>query len=747
MAKKARKKASNKSSGKARQKSSVTPAWRVFLSILLVSVTAVGFSAVLKDENWYGFGIGGVLWAVIPISIAIRLAVRTSRLSIFKTGFICISGVVIISTWVAISTQLLVIENAAKWSGSIGVSILDWLSQNGVTTAEAYVILTFCLFLWAVLSSLKGVTSLARYIINKPYVREIEVEVEVEKIKEVPGEERKAKPERKPLPRIAVDDDEEEERHHSPTPPKKIRREFGEDELPKYQMPSASLLKDHADAVHDVPRSEITRNVDIIRQTLDDHHIKVADIRAVPGPTVTLYKIYPDRGVSVNAIMGKAKDLSVALKVDGVRAEILKDSVGIEVPNDRPSMVPIKSLVTSPEFVQSDAELPIPIGYTVDRKVKVFDLTKTPHLLVAGATQQGKSVGLNVMISSLLYAKHPSELQFVFVDPKGNEFNSYKHLYKHYLAVMQGSGAEEDEKEGSICVKPKQADMILRSLCAEMTERYDLMRQAGSTPNIKTYNEKYKAHHLNPKNGHRFLPYIVAVIDEYADLTMSGSFTPDGRATARNIMTSLILLASKGRAAGIHVIIATQTPRKDVISGVIKANFPTQIAFRVGNGIDSKVILDSTGAEKLLGNGDMLYSQGAKVERIQCGYIGPDEITSLAKAVEDQKGFQRAFNTPYYLPEVKEEEDGQDGGSGGMVDMKKIDGKFEEAARFVVDTQKASTSYLQTNLGMGFAKSARVMQQLEAAGIVGHQDGAKPREVLVRDFAELQPILDSFLKK
>jgi len=716
----------------------------IVLGVALAALTVAGISYAAKDENLWRLGASGFLWFVIPLCLSIRLIVRTSRLSIIKSVLICTTGAYVLGAWICISSLLLYGEPSTKWSGMLGLNAGTWLIDNSGGKTEAYIIITVALFLWIILSSLKAVTSLSRYIINKPYIREIVVEVERDK--EVEPKKRKDKERGSIVPRPSFGLEEDDSRGKSRPVPAVVRKEFSEDELPKYEMPSASLLKDHSDSVHDVPKSEIARNIEIIRTTLADHHVKVIDIKAVPGPTVTLYKIYPDRGVGVNTIMSKSKDLSVALKVDGVRAEILKDSVGIEVPNDHRSMVPIKTLVTSEEFLQSTAELPIPIGYTVDRKVKVFDLSQTPHLLVAGATQQGKSVGLNVMISSLLYAKHPSELQFVFVDPKGNEFNSYKHLYKHYLAVMQGADGEKEEMEGSICVKPKEADKVLRSLCAEMTERYDLMREAGSTPNIKTYNEKYKAHHLNPKNGHRFLPYIVAVIDEYADLTMSGSFTPEGRATARNIMTSLILLASKGRAAGIHVIIATQTPRKDVISGVIKANFPTQIAFRVGNGVDSKVILDSTGAEKLLGYGDMLYSQGARVERVQCGYIGPDEITSLAKAIEAQKGFQKSFSTPYYLPEVKDEEEGQEGGSG-MVDMKKLDGKFEEAARFVVETQKASTSYLQTNLGMGFAKSARVMQQLEAAGIVSRQDGAKPREVLVKDYAELQPILDAFLKK
>lgn len=725
---------------KKKNKRSRIPGWRIVSFLAILSGTLCSIHWMFSGTALRHLGPGTLVFCIFPFAVCIRLIVRNSRLSIMKALLLCAAGGTILNMWSQMSAVLVYGPEADGWmTNSMGAKLLDAVQGIFREGMHTYVAVTAVLFACVVLSTMKVWTSLYRYIVNKPYVREI-----VREVSHAPAAEKK--PRTPKMAPVANDDGPGKlvpARKKAPAPVEKPEaREFGEDELPKYHMPSASLLKDHSENVHNVSRDEICRNIEIIRTTLADHHVTVADIKAVTGPTVTLYKVYPDRGVSVGSIMGKANDLSVALQVDGVRTEILKDSVGIEVPNDRASMVPIKSLVTSEEFLQSDAELPIPIGLTVDNHVKVFDLTKTPHLLVAGATQQGKSVGLNVMISSLLFAKHPSELQFVFVDPKGNEFSSYKHLYKHYLAVLPGAYGEKEEMEGSVCVKPKEAETVLRSLCAEMTERYELMRQAGSTPNIKTYNEKYKAHKLNPKNGHRFLPYIVAVIDEYADLTMSGSFTPEGRATARNIMTSLILLASKGRAAGIHVIIATQTPRKDVISGVIKANFPTQIAFKVSNNIDSRVIIDTPGAEKLLGNGDMLYSQGAKIERIQCGYIGPEEITALALAVESQQGFQKSFNTPYYLPEVKDDEEGGDGGS--TVDMKKIDARFEEAARFVVETQKASTSYLQTNLGMGFAKSARVMQQLEAAGIVSHQDGSKAREVLVKDFAELEPIIKSF---
>jgi S-DNA-T family DNA segregation ATPase FtsK/SpoIIIE len=406
--------------------------------------------------------------------------------------------------------------------------------------------------------------------------------------------------------------------------------------------------------------------------------------------------------------------------------------------------VPIRSLISDPSFTESKAELPIAIGSTIEGKTKVFDLAKAPHLLVAGSTNQGKSVGLNVIAASLLYAKRPSELKMVFIDPKGTEFTPYKALYRHYLAVAPTASGEEEEIEKSIPVSPKDADMVLRCLCQEMKERYELLRQAGSCPNIKTYNEKFLEKKLRPDKGHRFLPYIVAIIDEYAQLTLVTSGKPEARNASRSITASIISLAQMGRAAGIHMIIATQTPRKDVISGMIKANFPMMIGYKVANSTESQVVLDTTGADKLIGNGDMLISQNANVERVQCGYIGPEEIKALTDAIASQKGAQKSYSTPYYLPEVEDESDEK---GGGMVDMKKLDANFEEAARVVVSSGRASTSYLQTTIGMGFARSARVMSQLEAAGIVGPQIGkSKNREVLVNSLEELDAIIKSYQK-
>ena len=515
------------------------------------------------------------------------------------------------------------------------------------------------------------------------------------------------------------------------------------DGLPKYKTPSLSILGDYTNALHKVQQDELVRNNTLIRNTLASYKIQVRDVTAIVGPTVTLYKVYPAPGVKISAIKQLQEDIGINLQARGVRIVTLADSVGIEVANDKASIVPLKNLLNDEAFRESKAELPVAIGYTISQQVKVFDLADAPHLLVAGATKQGKSVGLNVIVASLLYSKHPSELKFVFVDPKMVEFSAYGRLLHHYLAVLPNAVSEQEEKDRAIVKNAKDAAAVLQSLCVEMDARYELLSKA-LVNNIKLYNAKYKEHHLRADEGHHFLPYIVVVIDEYADLTMSVGAGPESKALARSITTSVIRLAQKGRAAGLHVILATQRPTVDVITGLIKANFPMRIAFRVTSRIDSATILDQPGADKLIGRGDMLLYSGVEMERVQCAYIGNDEIVDLTKAVGDQIGYQKSYNTPYYLPEPPTES--SEGGEGGMVDMKALDERFEEAARTVVLNQRGSTSDLQRKLGMGYAKAGRVMDQLEAAGIVGPQNGAKPREVLVKDIAELEEILQHFMQ-
>ena len=673
------------------------------------------------------FGWPTLILLLIPVAILVRIFVRTSRWSILKVVGITALGTLISSAWLFYASIITNINLGGEWGKAVG----QWLAEV-IGDSSAFYLLSAGLFIWIILASLDLIISGARYFINKPYIREIIVEVE----KEIEAEPKPVK-DKKPK--------QKEPKKPQAKEPEELKSLQEYDDLGYFKSPTAAILSARTNEIRKVSPAEIQKNIDIIRETLADHHVQVADIKAISGPTVTLYKVYPAKGVKVAAIRNLHEDIAVALESGTIRAHTLTDSVGLEVPNITRSLVPIKSLVSSPEFKESKAELPIAIGSTIDGKTKVFDLTKAPHLLVAGSTNQGKSVGLNVIAASLLYAKRPSELKMIFIDPKGTEFTPYKDLYRHYLAVTTTAANEEDEIDRSIPIQPKDADEVLRALCAEMKERYELLRQAGSCPNIKTYNQKFLDKKLRPDKGHRFLPYIVAVIDEYAQLTLVTSGKPEVRNVSRSITASIISLAQMGRAAGIHMIIATQTPRKDVISGMIKANFPTMISFKVANSTESQVVLDNVGAEKLIGNGDMLFSQNANIERIQCGYIGPEEIKVLTETIGGQRGAQKCYNTPYYLPEVKNE-DG-DGEDGGMVDMKKIDPNFADAARLIVTSGRASTSYLQTQMGMGFARSARVMSQLEAAGIVGPQDPrSKNREVLIKTFAELDEILKKYLK-
>ena len=677
-------------------------------------------SSILNYMGW-----AAVLLLLIPVIILVRLLVKKSRWSILRVSLVAVIGVAVGALWLHFAEGVTGAEPLSM-GGALGGKIAEWLQTKVGGAQTAFFISTALFFFWFGFALMDAIIASARFFINKPYVKEVTVK-KVVKVKQ-PVEPKPVKASIKPTLKP---------KKPAPAPPKKPAV-ASDDDLPDFKTPPVGLLKDRSSEKRGVPKSEIERNIAVIRETLADHHVQVADIEAVPGPTVTLYKVYPAKGVKVAAIRSLSNDVSVALKAESVRASVLKDCVGLEVPNQERSSVSVRELVTSEEFRDSNAELPIAIGKKITGDVKVFDLADAPHLLVAGATKQGKSVGLNVIVASLLYAKRPSELKLVFIDPKKTEFGGYSRLLNHYLAVTQDSDSAVDEKARAIVKNPVDADKTLRSLCQEMSERYTLMEQAG-TPNLLEYLDKWNAHKLNPKNGHRFLPYIVVIIDEYSQLVI-GTGGPEAKAHARSIMTSIVSLAQMGRACGIHLIIATQTPRREVISGMIKANFPMSIAFKTKTYNDSQVILDQTGAENLVGKGDMLLSVDATTERIQCGYMSSAEIEALTSAIGAQKGFHKSFATPYYLPEVEDE----GAAAGETVDMKKLDDKFEEAARMVVTTQKASTSYLQTSMAMGFSKAARVMAQLEAAGIVGPQNGAKQREVLVGSLAELEPILKSF---
>ena len=413
----------------------------------------------------------------------------------------------------------------------------------------------------------------------------------------------------------------------------------------------------------------------------------------------------------------------------------LSDSVGIEVENDRPSIVPLKAILSDKTFLDSKAELPVAMGVDIFNKVKVFDLADAPHLLIAGASNQGKTVGINAIITSLLYAKHPSELKFVLIDPKMVEFTRYSKLLKHYLAVMPDASDGQEEMDNAIVKQPKQAEEILQSLCIEMDERYRLLNSA-ETGNIKEYNAKYKTGLLRPEDGHHFLPYIVVVIDEYADLTIPWGMGIKSK-MASNIMASIIRLAQKGRAAGIHVIIATQRPSDDVITGLIKANFPTRIAFRVSTRTDSITILDSPGAEHLIGKGDMLYSVGKKMERMQCAYITLDEISRIVDFIAAQT---ESAEGPYILP--KPHDEASEDEKKTSTPVAEFDPLFEEVAEYVVKRAEVSVSDLQRKFAVGYLRGCRIMEQLESVGIVNPEARIDSKHsVIVKGKKELAKIL------
>ena len=753
---------------------------------MATSVANMGGKLGLKWANvlvckW--FGLGSFAFLILLFAMAVRLVAGKWHYSLIKTAIVTFSGAILVSFILAFLGKYLGFPTmfGAGIGGECGSFVVNWI-DNAVGPVITVLALLALTVLWLFLSSRRFSEWFKS--LGKTVDQDIEEDQEAEFV-------RPAEPVAKPEPIVRpepvftpfVQTVEEQPVEAPPSisdlpvfrTEQAVQAETTEQEegsfeidrgedldtevkkqlprinvrldppegLPDYKFPSLDLLEDHSSDAQIVSDEELNRNNNKIRSTLKNYKIEITDVMAVVGPTVTLYKVYPAPGVKIANIRSLQDDIAMSLNARGVRIVTLPDSVGIEVANDRPSTVPIKALLNDDAFRNTKAELPVAIGCTITKKVKVFDLADAPHLLVAGATKQGKSVGLNVLVASLLYAKHPSEMKMVFIDPKMVEFSAYGRMLKHYLAVLPTAGDEDEERENAIVKKPKEAEKILRSLCVEMDDRYELLSKAYVN-NIKLYNEKYKDRKLNPEHGHRFLPYLVVIIDEYADLAMSGGTGSEAKNMQKSIMGSIVRLAQKGRAAGIHVVIATQRPSVDVITGLIKANFPARIAFRVSTRVDSNTILDATGAEKLIGRGDMLYYAGVETERIQCGFISNDEINTITEYIGDQQGYKKSYNTPYYLPlpEPAEEE----GGAGGMIDMKDLDERFEEAARMVVMTQKGSTSDIQRRLGMGYAKAGRVMDQLEAAGIVGPQEGSKPRQVLVSDFNELDTILKAYLK-
>jgi DNA segregation ATPase FtsK/SpoIIIE, S-DNA-T family len=496
-------------------------------------------------------------------------------------------------------------------------------------------------------------------------------------------------------------------------------------DLSNYRFPPLELLNEYEASKVQVTQEELNQNKDRILSTLTNFKIGIQSIKATIGPTVTLYEIVPDAGIKISRIKNLEDDIALSLAALGIRiiAPIPgKGTIGIEVPNKNREMVSIRSVLGTERFQKTDKELPVAIGKTISNELMVIDLTRMPHLLVAGATGQGKSVGLNVILTSLLYKKHPAQLKFVLVDPKKVEMSLFSKIERHYLAKLPNS-------EEAIITDTRKVVYTLNSLCIEMENRYEIMKDAGAK-NIKEYNTKFVARKLSPKEGHRFLPYIILVIDELADLMMTAG---------KEVETPIARLAQLARAIGIHLVVATQRPSVNVITGVIKANFPARLSFRVTSKIDSRTILDTGGADQLIGQGDMLLSWGSEIVRLQSPFVDTPEIERICEFI----GSQRGYDSAYLLPEFE----GEDEGGAATVDLAERDSLFEEAARVIVQHQQGSTSLIQRKLKLGYNRAGRLIDQLEAAKIVGPFEWSKAREVLIKDPMSLEQLLNELKEK
>ncbi|PKP40832.1 MAG: cell division protein FtsK [Bacteroidetes bacterium HGW-Bacteroidetes-13] len=488
-------------------------------------------------------------------------------------------------------------------------------------------------------------------------------------------------------------------------------------ELSNYKFPSLELLKDHSDGGGiTIDQEELEENKNRIVDTLKNYKIEISQIKATIGPTVTLYEIVPEAGVRISKIKNLEDDIALSLSALGIRIIAPmpgKGTIGIEVPNNKPTIVSMRSVIASQKFQKAEMELPMALGKTISNETFVVDLAKMPHLLLAGATGQGKSVGLNAILTSLIYKKHPAEIKFILVDPKKVELTLFAKIERHYLAKLPNT-------EEAIITDNTKVIHTLNSLCIEMDARYELLKDA-SVRNIKEYNAKFKQRKLNPEHGHKFLPYLVLIIDEFADLIMT---------TGKEVELPIARLAQLARAIGIHLIIATQRPSVNVITGIIKANFPARIAFRVTSRIDSRTILDNQGADQLIGRGDMLFTQGNDLVRLQCAFVDTPEVEKITDFIGSQKGYPEAYQLPEYV--------GEESGIGIDVDMSDRDSLFREAAEVIVTAQQGSASLLQRKLKLGYNRAGRLIDQLETAGIVGPFEGSKARQVLFTDMASLE---------
>ena len=701
--------------------------------------------ATLSDFFIYrGFGLSSIIFPFLIFISALHILLDFKKRKLTNNWLWGFYLVFLFSIFFGL------IDYGNIYSGIIGYEIVSFLniyiSQIGVTFLIIFMTLIYITFrlkvgtndIVKVINFLKSLSfkkseknepieEINEEINNEEIVEEINNEEIVEELDESTVDDKTLNDiEEKIIDDVGIEVEEIfEEKSESDNLSDKLVDDFGRFdpklELSKFQFPKLNLLKQYDSEKITIDKDELEENKNRIVETLGNYNISISNIKATIGPTVTLYEIIPDAGVRISKIKNLEDDIALSLAALGIRiiAPIPgRGTIGIEVPNKKPTVVSMHSVISAEKFQKSEMELPVAIGKTISNETLVFDLARMPHLLMAGATGQGKSVGLNAVLTSLLYKKHPAEVKFVLVDPKKVELTLYNKIERHYLAKLPDS-------EEAIITDNKKVINTLNSLCIEMDNRYELLKNA-SCRNIVEYNKKFKDRKLNPNDGHQFLPYIVLVVDEFADLIMTAG---------KEVETPIARLAQLARAIGIHLIIATQRPSVNVITGVIKANFPARIAFRVTSKIDSRTILDGSGADQLIGRGDMLFTQGNELIRIQCAFVDTPEIELLTDFIGSQKAYATAHQLPEYI--------GEEGGTNLDIDIEDRDKLFREAAEVLVIAQQGSASLLQRKLKLGYNRAGRLIDQLEAAGIVGPFEGSKARQVLIPDLQSLDRHLEN----
>ncbi|WP_029035897.1 FtsK/SpoIIIE family DNA translocase [Salinimicrobium xinjiangense] len=708
------------------------------------------FGAAISDFFIYdGFGIAAFAIAILTITTGIYFFLSLNKKPLFRFWF----WGILVMIWLSVFLGFFA-ESNSLLGGTVGFEMNDYL-QDYLGFTGTILLLTFLLIVYLVVrfkltpEKIFSAYRNTRNDISEDFKTASSVSEDIKVRK--PSEENKQAARQKPDVSEAVKpaspppapekvvikyeenpDDVAMEVETAPEEEvdgsisKKLVEDYGEFdptlELKNYQFPTLELLIDYnaSGGGITINQEELEENKNKIVDTLKNYKIDIAQIKATVGPTVTLYEIIPEAGIRISKIKSLEDDIALSLSALGIRiiAPIPgKGTIGIEVPNKNPTMVSMRSVIASPRFQNAEMELPMALGKTISNETFVVDLAKMPHLLMAGATGQGKSVGLNAILTSLLYSKHPAEVKFILVDPKKVELTLFNKIERHYLAKLP------DTEEAIITDNTKVIN-TLNSLCIEMDNRYELLKDA-MVRNIKEYNTKFKARKLNPEQGHKFLPYIVLVVDEFADLIMTAG---------KEVEAPIARLAQLARAIGIHLIIATQRPSVNVITGIIKANFPARIAFRVTSKIDSRTILDSQGADQLIGKGDMLFTQGNTLLRLQCAFVDTPEVDKITEFI----GSQKAYADAYHLPEYN----GEESGTSLDIDVSDRDNLFREAAEVIVIAQQGSASLLQRKLKLGYNRAGRIIDQLEAAGVVGPFEGSKARQVLVQDLEGLNQLLN-----